>query len=795
MNKVKIMYNPYENEIEYRKWNIESEEWQELGAKSELIRDTSLAKTNFQHAAEEILEHICKEYNHGNIGVEIIFEGTREDYLELNKLMENAYSEQNIECKEGALYLESSKEVMSKIQIEFEELHGKFNEFNNPEIVELLEDYEEVVSAEIPICVMGNYSEGKSAFINSLIGEEILVSHTEPTTARNFKIIKITAEEMPFIKLYIKGNEAKISFKGKRIVFDDVLPKELIDRVNEEVERIAQNNQEIGISKRVSTSQKVYASIKSINAYANDMDKQDSQEVLEGLIEVNVHFNGGILSESQHRFVIYDTPGSDSASNNKHDEVLAEAIKEQTNGLPILLTTADNMDNDTAQELIEAVEKKGDQLDLENVMIVVNKADAKIMSVLTDLGEKENTVFAKWKSNRLYFVSSIMGLGSKKEYCDAWLDEEYDDVYEDNEEKFSNINHRRYKELYKCNQMSPLANERYKEELNNNDNLVYKNSGLHCVESEIIAFAERFALYNKCDQAQEFLREIVEKLKENVSVAAKNMDRASKQTEELLSDGKQKLTKAINAKATQVSNEVEAGIVEIMSHKVSSLQEENKKYVGNLVELASNLGRNSEMSDEEYLKKQYNYIMKELEKRKDCISKELVTHIQKFLKDKEKQLCDECLDLINDTEELTEEESTLLKKYILNIEKTSVDVNADIKLMELKKIRTYWFFFTKITNDLNLYMTQYRCNEYLDKVITDTNHDLVDKNKKSYQQWKNKLKNGIVSEVANLNPELKQLTRNLEMYQKQLSELEEAEIVLISSNDRIEGMFEYKGRE
>ena len=40
----------------------------------------------------------------------------------------------------------------------------------------------------IPICVFGNYSAGKSTFINALIGREVLPSGGDPVTAKIYKI-------------------------------------------------------------------------------------------------------------------------------------------------------------------------------------------------------------------------------------------------------------------------------------------------------------------------------------------------------------------------------------------------------------------------------------------------------------------------------------------------------------------------------------------------------------------------------------------------------------------------------
>ena len=79
-NKVKIICNPFEKKIEYRRWGIpegeEEYEWMELGSKSKLLIEKKFTHATIQHNAFEIIDEICEEYNRGNVGLDIVFEGT-----------------------------------------------------------------------------------------------------------------------------------------------------------------------------------------------------------------------------------------------------------------------------------------------------------------------------------------------------------------------------------------------------------------------------------------------------------------------------------------------------------------------------------------------------------------------------------------------------------------------------------------------------------------------------------------------------------------------------------------------
>ena len=69
----------------------------------------------------------------------------------------------------------------------------------------------------------------------------------------------------------------------------------------------------------------------------NDFEADAEESSVSDLIQVVVPFSGGILADSQHPFVIFDTPGSNSASNAKHLKVLKQAMSNMTNGLPIFI--------------------------------------------------------------------------------------------------------------------------------------------------------------------------------------------------------------------------------------------------------------------------------------------------------------------------------------------------------------------------------------------------------------------------------------------------------------------------
>lgn len=80
-NRVKIICNPYKKSIEYMRWCLDEEmqdyTWKELGDKSTLLTNEKYTNATIQHNAHEIVEEIKNNYDRGNVGLVIEFEGTK----------------------------------------------------------------------------------------------------------------------------------------------------------------------------------------------------------------------------------------------------------------------------------------------------------------------------------------------------------------------------------------------------------------------------------------------------------------------------------------------------------------------------------------------------------------------------------------------------------------------------------------------------------------------------------------------------------------------------------------------
>ena len=314
-----------------------------------------------------------------------------------------------------------------------------------------LEKFSDASNDVIPICVIGNYSSGKSTFINALIGYELLPSSDEPTTAKIYKISQSKYPDRAAVKFEYDFKSVCIRFDADSSTFlTDAENIPLIVKLKELLEEIAGE----GIPSKLS---KV---LDLINGYAN----REKEEAISDLIEIEAPFDDdGLWGKMWNNFVIFDTPGSNSASNVKHYEVLKKAMADLSNGLPIFVSEYNALDSTDNDKLYQDINNMK-ELDNRFTMIIVNKADAASLKK-TGLTEEDRerilslAIPRKLYSGGIYFVSSIMGLGSKND--ENFINDHNAEVFEDQKNKYIDPNSRFYKQLYRYDILPAQIKRRY----------------------------------------------------------------------------------------------------------------------------------------------------------------------------------------------------------------------------------------------------------------------------------------------------------------------------------------------
>ena len=495
MTKVKIISNPYQKKTLFQHWDNDEQCWLDVNAvdngNSKLLKQ-SLTEGFFPFKAREIVDVLIEEYKSDGEKVEIEFEGTNDEYQELLSIVSSEKYVDSVEATASALYLENARDILPKIIDVFKKVKSLTPESvrENEDIKSQLEKFSDASNDIIPICVIGNYSSGKSTFINSLSGYELLPSSDEPTTAKIYKISQSPAQEKAKVVFKCDVDEIEIRITNDSVKLNcDPDSNELTQLVYDQLTRMM--NEIIPV--------KLNKTLEIINSYAN----KHSEEISD-LIEVSAPFDeDGIWDQIPNKFVLFDTPGSNSASNVKHYEVLKKAMQGLSNGLPVFVSVFDNLDSTDNDKLYQDINNL-ESLDKRFTMIVVNKADiASLKKGGYDEGDVEKIMsFAiprNLYSSGVFFVSSVMGLGAKND--EGFIYDHNAEVFEDQKNKYKDKESRFYKTLYKYNIQPKQIYEDYEKQCESHENLVYANSGLYSVEQAIKTFSMVYSHYNKCEQS------------------------------------------------------------------------------------------------------------------------------------------------------------------------------------------------------------------------------------------------------------------------------------------------------
>ena len=549
MSRIKIISNPYNQMIVYSKWSETNGEWIPLNYddndNSRLLSD-DFVKGFFPFHAKEIVDEIISEYQDDQGKILIEFEGTDDEFAELASVcVEGDYSEK-VDIKRTDRRLANARDILPSItQIFSEHLSPLITKSVDETKIDVeLRKFTDASKDTVPICILGNYSAGKSTFINALIGTEVLPSGDEPITAKIYQIGRSPSADRASVELEYENDKFRIMFKenDNEIIFTGG-DKPLYTMVKEKLDALG----------AIKITDRVHEALEIINNF----DKNDAPDAISNLITIQVPFTGGLWSQANREFTIFDTPGSNSASNDKHLEVLKEQMHNLSNGLPIFVSEYDSLDS-TDNERLYRVIREVKELDSRFTMIIVNKADA---ARIPKSGFSETEVdqilgMAVPKNlytEGIYFVSSIVGLGAKNGA--EFVDDHYAEIFDGEERKYSDPSSRFYKMLYKNNIMPEQLKRRAMERAEAREDLLYTNSGLFSVEDEILTFAEKYSHYNKCKQAYLFLDKVIDHTSEEIEKTRAERQEQRKRITDAFEQDKRELVTRIEERSAEMETE------------------------------------------------------------------------------------------------------------------------------------------------------------------------------------------------------------------------------------------------
>ena len=851
MSTIKIISNPYAKEIRFQKYDHSTDTWLDINYEnnenSKLLKQ-ELIKGFFPFNVKEIVDTIITEYGIPGEKTVIVFQGTADEYLELEEICKDDAHRDLVSTVKDIINLENARDILPLVRKLFNEMDPLIMKSANHERIEHdLNRFKDASSDVVPICVLGNYSTGKSTFINALVGSEILPSGTEPVTAKIYKISRSKYSDRALVKFQYLGFDTEVRFTSTETVMSSLAPS---DSFIEELKGVFIEGTADNLALRVGR----------VLQLVNEFENRDDIDQISDLIEVDIPFKHGVLANTQHPFVIFDTPGSNSASNAKHLEVLTQAMANMTNGLPIFLSTPEALDSTDNEDLYHLI-RKMKELDSRFTMIVVNKADGPGLQRKENSEVEKNRVLSQavprsLYSGGLFYVSSILGLGSKNN--GDFIDDFYAELYEDQESKYSNPKHRRYKTLYIYNIMPEQIERRAGELAAKQTDLLYANSGLFSVESMIEAFAGKYSAYNKCSQSQMFLNKVIDITAEDIEDSKKDKEEIRQTINNKLDEDKRNLIKQIEELAAEQYAEFEGnydehmkqfmeGVDQVFSEqslreleaKYTAEQDLEKDYEGSSAEAENakntffnNLKANAERvlkeGKAENIANVWNVAKSDLSKTMDsykakrevrhsvdrAVADQLMTSVkEQFVEKMEssfitldyeskeywtaqtESLRRQLALLITGAEELTPVQKEELEQIIITYRKLEFEDSDSQSIFQKENFERSIQILGKtfrFSDHLMLDKLAVTYNTKIKEGVIDRFNVIKESHDGSAKQWTDSLLDEIRENIVNYSPELSRLADKIRRITADIQDHEKRQVKLMEYKDVLQGMMNWK---
>ncbi len=548
--KIEIISNPYKRSITF----VEKREGQPDVRLEESSPDSVLITPEIKGSflpfkAEEIVDAIAKEYRtpDSNSPLEIIFEGPSDEYRDLEDICS---ARDDVSLTKGTRVLENARFIRNDIVNIFDSIEpvvaGRLP--TNDEIRQNIVKFRDATKEAVPVCVIGNYSAGKSAFINALIGYELLASDEKPTTGRIFKIRRSKF-----------ADHGTISFDlGKPPVRATFGPAGL-ESISEEAGKAAETLKSLLAETPAELIPQMRAVLKELNYWKGDEEVSDA-------IEVEVPFNPLSQWALSRDFVIFDTPGSNSATFSKHAEVLEAEMERMSNGILVFVGKNDALDSNDGLDLCNKV-KEFEAIDSRLSLLVVNRADeADLREESFNKDDVLGQIVPKTMNPQgVYYVASIFALGAKT--GGKLVNPHYAKIYR-NADDFKDPEAKFYQQLYKFDILPGNIERKVAAANEQCPDPILKNSGIYSVEYALQQFAEKYSEYNKCDQASRFLSEIVEAA--NFELLKKTMDfeRLRDSCKDEYNEKEQEFIKSLSEKTDELEASAHEGYPGVMESAI-----------------------------------------------------------------------------------------------------------------------------------------------------------------------------------------------------------------------------------
>ncbi len=839
--KIEIISNPYKRSITF----IEKREGQPDVRLEESSPDSVLITPEIKGAflpfkAEEIVDAIVKEYRtpDDTEPIEIIFEGPSDEYRDLEDICS---TRNDVSLTKGPHVLENARFIRNDIVNIFDSIEpvvaGKLP--NNETIRENIVKFRDATKEAVPVCVIGNYSAGKSAFINALIGYELLASDEKPTTGRIFKIRRSKF-----------ADHGTISFRLNDFLVRATFGPAGLESISDEASKAAETLKSLLSETPAELISQMRAVLKELNYWKGDEEVSDA-------IEVETPFSPLSQWALSRDFVIFDTPGSNSATFSKHAEVLEAEMERMSNGILVFVGKNDALDSNDGLDLCNKV-KEFKAIDSRLSLLVVNRADeADLREESFNKNDVLGQIVPKTMSPQgVYYVASIFALGAKT--GGKLGNPHYAKIYR-NADDFRDPEAEFYQQLYKFDILPGNIGRKVAAANEQCPDPVLKNSGIYSVEYALQQFAEKYSEYNKCDQASRFLSEIVEEANYELLNKSMAFEQLRDSCKDEYSEKEQEFIKSLNDKTGELEKTAHDGYPEVMEKAVeeasapvtaetiqsresdliaeeqdhNGLEGLSNRFSEACDSLRDNFGNNARgmfeapsldrfraifSSAAEDMKTTFDLARERESTRKASVEtagdraleeidemltsaavsgqETLVARSRDYWRQQTEDCKKELTALVTESSELDPEKRDQLTKVIASYLDFSVPASFD-GLFNREKMHGIWLGELSLldTERLNAFKVANTYNGALRKYIAEEACPEIENNHKtSFDYWLSQLKALLRENLVELSPTLAKKNEEIKHFEAEISDLKQTMELLQAKKKQVEGLRSWKKR-
>lgn len=244
----------------------------------------------------------------------------------------------------------------SSLKISVKKSAEDYHEILRGNIDNITAKMRELNESQVSLFFTGAYSSGKSTLINAILGYRILPEAVSPKTARIFCISSPSDNRWKGIQFECDGQPMELTWDSEMHRFRTPPVKHpLRDQVWTWLNEVEEKQE--------------------FEQFYTILDRLNNEEAVGTKIHVTFPIP---LDNDKVRFRIYDTPGTDSNSE-EHHRVLQKAMEDQTHSILIFVCPPDRLEgsgNNKILQFLKEIEQKGNTgIDRDRSLFVINKAE------------------------------------------------------------------------------------------------------------------------------------------------------------------------------------------------------------------------------------------------------------------------------------------------------------------------------------------------------------------------------------------------------------------------------------